>query len=136
MFASLSFGFFDVAELRQHNLVVRRPLDARTTQRLFCAYGELLPDGSGCVDGHRFLAHPEGFLESTSVLTSRRVMDFVTQLVKETGCEIASAEFGGVLSLDSLVSNFEQLASIFGSRAAQGTNQALESGDGVSKRCS
>ncbi len=127
MFSSLGFGFFDPDELRRHNLVARDPLDLQAIRQLFSELGEVRPDGSGCVDGHRFLIHPDGFIESTSVLSSRKVIDFVSRLVKETGCTIASAQFGGLLTLDSLVSNFEQLASIFAPRVSPGTNQGSDS---------
>jgi len=70
-------------------------------------------------DGHRFLIHSDGFLESTGVFTSRKVIDFISKLLRETGCEIASAQFGGTLTLQSVVSNFEQLVTIFGSPKRQ-----------------
>ena len=113
MFSSLCFGFFDPIQLRQHETIVRQPLDSKAIERVFRESGGTLSGEIGQVDGHRFILRTEGFLESTSVLATRRAMDFVERLVQETGCEIASPSYGGVVSLQSLVTNCEQLSSIF-----------------------
>ena len=126
MFSSLCFGFFDPIRLRQHELVVRHTLDSEAVERAFRECGGTVAEGSGDLDGHRFILHAEGFLESTSVLATRRVVDFVAQLVRETGCEIASFSFGGTVSLASLVANFERLSSIFAASPAE-ESRALDS---------
>ena len=108
-FSSLCYGFFDPIRLGQHELVVRQPLDTEAVGRAFREWGGTVAEGSGEVDGHRFILHAEGFLESTSVLATRRVIDFVASLVRETGCEIAVPSFGGTISLESVVENFDRL---------------------------
>ena len=113
MFSSLCFGFFDPIQLRQHELVVRHALDLQAVERTFRDCGGTVAEGLGEVDGHRFILHAEGFLESTSVLAARRVVDFVAHLIRETGCEIAAPSFGGTVSLESLMANFERLSGIF-----------------------
>jgi hypothetical protein len=117
MFSSLCFGFFDPIRLGQHELVVRQPLDSEVIGRAFREWGGTVAEESGEVDGHRFILQPEGFLESTSVLATRRVVDFVASLVRETRCEIAVPSFGGTISLESVVANFERLESIFAAPA-------------------
>ena len=119
MFSSLCFGFFDPIRLCQHELVVRHALDSALVERVFRECGGTVAEGSGDVDGHRFILHADGFLESTTVLATRCVVDFVAQLVRETGCEIAAPSFGGTISLASLVANFERLSSIFAASAAE-----------------
>lgn len=109
VFSGLCFGFFDSIPLRQRELVVRHSLDTTGIARAFRECGGTLADGSGQVDGHRFTLHAEGFLESTSVLATRRGVDFI----RETGCEIAAPSFGGTISLESLVANYDHLSSIF-----------------------
>ena len=118
MFSSLCFGFFDPIRLRQHESIVRHPLDPQVIESVFRQWGGILSDGIGLVDGHRFILHPEGFLESTTVLTTHRVMDFIEQLVQETSCEIASPTYGGILTLQSLVTNFDHLSRIFATAPA------------------
>ena len=112
MFASICFGFFDSDALRRQEICVVQPLDLQQVAQLFGESGSVQSD-SGCVDGHVFSIHPEGFVESTCVIASQEAIDFLSRFVRETGCEIAAPQFGGRLSLEALVANYEKLAEIY-----------------------
>ena len=112
MFASICFGFFDTDALLRHEVIVAQPLDLQQVTRLFRERGSVQSD-NGCVDGHVFPIHPEGFVESTCVIASRKAIDFLSRFVHETGCEIAAPQFGGRLGLNALVANYERLADIY-----------------------
>ena len=112
MFASICFGFFDTDALRRHEIVVAQPLDLQRVAQLFSENGSVQSD-SGSVDGHVFSIHLEGFVESSCVIASRKVIDFLSCFVHDTGCEIAVPQFGGRLSLEALAANYEKLAEIY-----------------------
>jgi len=112
MFASICFGFFDTDALRRHEIAVVQPLDLERVAQLFSESGSVQSD-NGSVDGQVFLIHPEGFVESTCVIASQKVIDFLSRFVHDTGCEITVPQFGGRLSLEALAANYEKLAEIY-----------------------
>ncbi len=92
-------GFVDYDAVKQHSIVLRKPIDMAAVHRLVQEMGETSPNGDISVDGLPFICH-EGYLTFPAPVMHRRAVDFIVRLARETGCEIADIELGFVSDPD------------------------------------
>ena len=69
-------GFVDYDAVKQHSIVLRKPIDMAAVHRLVQEMGETSPNGDISVDGLPFICH-EGYLTFPAPVMRRRAVDFI-----------------------------------------------------------
>jgi len=105
LFHYLHIGHFNHQALRQHKLVIERPLDMELAGRLFHEFGgTITSEGKAILDGEEFYTEPDGDCLVCQIPHGySKAVEFIYQLAKRTGCDIATVEGGGSSSPEEFI---------------------------------
>jgi hypothetical protein len=112
MIRYMVLGYLDHDAVYHHKLVVRKPLDKGSVERLVQEMGEVSTDGGFSVGGHAFFSHDGEYLTFPAPVNRRKAIDFIVRLAQETGCDIADIELGQLLTPEDFRNHCELMASL------------------------
>ena len=110
LFHYLHIGHFDEQALRQHQLVIQRPLDMELAGKIFHELG-----GTNTEDGRAFLGDEEIYTEPGNACLVCQIprryskaVEFIYRLAKQTGCVVATVEGGGSETAEQFLSSYQK----------------------------
>jgi hypothetical protein len=105
LFHYLHLGHLNQQALRQHKLVIERPLDMELVGNLFHEFGgTVTSEGKAMLDGEEFYTEPAGDCLVCQIPPGySKAVEFIYQLAKQTGCDIATVEGGGSSSPEEFI---------------------------------
>jgi len=97
LFHYLHLGHLNHQALRQHKLVIEKPLDMKLVDKIFQDHGGIsTPEGKAILDGREFFTtESEDCLVCEIPPRYSKAIEFIYQVAKQTGCDIATVEGGG-----------------------------------------
>lgn len=97
LFHYLHIGHLNHQALRQHKLVIEKPLDMKLVDKIFQDQGGITtPEGKAILDGQEFFTTDlEDCLVCEIPPRYSKAIEFIYQVAKQAGCDIATVEGGG-----------------------------------------
>lgn len=114
MINELALGFLDEAPLRQHCVVLLKPLPPSIVDDLVSRMAQVLSSDVFSVGCHKFVRF-DGYISTTSPVLDTSAVDFIVRLALATNCDIGHVQTGSILTIDE----FQNLCSMFSSLYTQ-----------------